>query len=549
METTHRRSLIPWALRSHLYGVLGMGLGLGISIMVTAPAYLAAAKFVAGGLKQLGEEAQPIAQSLVFLTGPVERLDTIGGYVSYKIFPTAAILLAVYSAIQGAQIIRGSENKGLFDLWFAATRTRAEIFRDRILAFAVALLAITFLIFILTVAGCALAQDPLIAQAAGQSVAVMLVATFAFALSLFTSQFFATARTAAAFASLYMVASYFIANLYGSIGSWDVLRFLSPFFYYLQARTLVPGINFDLVAMSVLFIASAALTAGAWLGYSRRDANGVALARIRRNKSANYSFRPSFITRRMLWLNWIAEQPLGLFSWCAGLGFFTALEISLTPTALKLFEENGGRLAKILKEHGQALTEAAFLSAFVSTALMIVAAFAVTQVSRWVADASQHRNDVTFAYPVSRLRYLIERTLNLLVVSVIVVAGMIAGALIGAALGNVSLDLAGLGRTALVLVLLSFAIGGFGLLMTTLLRTPAATALAAGLIAASFVLSLVVPLLKWPDWTAKPSLLNAFGTPYLQMPPAGDLIYLSGLGVAGVLLSYLAMRWGARIAL
>ena len=549
METANRRSLIPWALRSHLYGVLGMGLGLGISIMVTAPAYLAAANVVAGGLRQLGEEAQPIAQSLVFLTGPVERLDTIGGYVSYKIFPTAAVLLAVYAAIQGAQLIRGSESKGLFDLWYAAAKTRSAIFFDRLVAFAGALFAITFLIWVLTVVGCAIAQDPLVLQAAGQSVAVMLVAVFAFALSLFASQFFATARTAAAFSSLYLIASYFIANMYGSIGSWGVIRYLSPFFYYLQARTLVPGISFDVAAMLVLLAASAILITAAWRLYLRRDVNGVALARIQRNHSANYSFRPSLISRRSLWLNWIAEQPVGLLSWCAAIGFFTALEISLTPTALKLFEENGGRLAKILKARGQVLTESTFLSAFMSTALLIVAAFAVTQVARWVADAAQHRNDVTLTYPVSMLRYLIERGVTLIAVSVIVVAGMMGGALIGGAIGNVSLDMAGLARTALVLVLLSFAIGGFGLLMTTWLRTSAATALAAGLIAASFVLSLVAPLLKWPDWASAPSLLHAFGAPYLQMPPAGDLIYLGGLGLAGIFFSYLAMRLGARIAL
>src|SRR5439155_6434839 len=156
MDSRRSRSLVPWAIRSHRAGMLSWGLGLGIPIVIMAPAYLTAARAITGSLATLAAQAQPIAESFQFLTGPVQRLDTIGGYLSYKIFPDVALFVAIYAAIQGAQVIRGSESRGLFDLWFAAGRTRSAIMRDRIAGFLVALLVVVTLIYLGTVLGGAL---------------------------------------------------------------------------------------------------------------------------------------------------------------------------------------------------------------------------------------------------------------------------------------------------------------------------------------------------------------------------------------------------------
>src|SRR5579864_1182867 len=105
------RSLVPWAFRSHRIGMLALGLGFGALVAILAPAYVTAAKALAGGLQALAAAALPVAQSFEFLTGPVDRLDTVGGYLSYKIYPDIALLIAIYAAIQGTQVIRGSESK------------------------------------------------------------------------------------------------------------------------------------------------------------------------------------------------------------------------------------------------------------------------------------------------------------------------------------------------------------------------------------------------------------------------------------------------------
>jgi hypothetical protein len=127
MERTRSRSLVPWALHSHRNGAITFGAGLALLVAITGPSYVAAAKAIAGGLQTLGAQAGPIAQQFAFLTGPVARLDTVGGYLSYKVFGTISLIVALYAAVQGAQIVRGSESKGLLDLWFAAGRSRSEM--------------------------------------------------------------------------------------------------------------------------------------------------------------------------------------------------------------------------------------------------------------------------------------------------------------------------------------------------------------------------------------------------------------------------------------
>jgi len=528
--------------------MLSVGLGFGFLAMVLGPSYVAAAKAIAGGLKQLGAEAQSTLQSFQFLTGPVDRLDTVGGYLSYKIYPDIALLVAIYAAIQGSQIIRGSETKGLYELWYAAGRPRTAILRDRLISVLASLLVIVACVYVGTVIGGALSSNQFAVPALGQCVAVGLVGLFALSIGLLISQFFHTSRTAASITSVYLIAAFFIANMYNSLGALTFLRYLSPFYYYIQARTLVSGISFNWLAMLVLLVAALAAMFAAWRLYEGRDIGGVTLARIERTREADYGFRPSRIWRRSLWLSWISEQRLGLASWVLGIGVFTGVEAAVVPSALKIVNNSGGSFEKFLEKHGGVLTAAQYLSFFLTFTALLAAGFAVYEVGRWVSDATQHRNDAVLSQAVSMWRLLVERASSLLAMAVLVGVAVVGGTLVGAAIGGLSLDFAGLMRTFGDVVLLCFAVGGFGLLATTVFRSGAATGITAGLLVASFFLTTVTGLLSWPGWTNWPSVFDAFGTPYSSTPKVGSLIYLLVLGAGSVLLAYVAMRRGMRVA-
>ncbi len=527
--------------------MLALGLGFGALVAILAPAYVAAAKAVAGGMKELAVEATPFAQSFQFLTGPVGRLDTVGGYLSYKVFPDIALLVGIYAAIQGSQVIRGSESKGLYDLWYAAGRTRNAIMRDRTTAFLIALGTIVVSLFVFTVIGGALSGVQIVLPALGQCVAVGFVGLVSFALGMLVSQFFPTARMAAGVACAYLIAGFFVANMYDQLGALTFLRYLSPFYYYINARTLVAGVSFDVLSMAILVGASAAAMWGAWRLYLQRDIGGISLARVHRTRSADYTFRPSLVWRRSLWLNWIAEQPVGITAWVVGIAVFTATEAAVVPSAIRLVDNSGGQLEKFLEKHGGLLTPNQYLSFFLSFTALLVAGFVVAQVARWASDASQHRNDIVLTQAVSMWRMLLERTVTLLVLAALVGAAVVLGTFVGTLIGGYSVNAGGLARTFVDILLLSFAVGGIGMLATTLFRSATATGVTGAVLVACFFLTTVTALLSWPSWTNRPSVFDAFGTPYVSMPVTGSILYLGVLGVAGVGLAYYGMRRGLRI--
>ncbi|MFZ0179843.1 MAG: ABC transporter permease subunit [Candidatus Dormiibacterota bacterium] len=546
MAATRSRSLIPWALRSHRNGAIAFGAGLALLVAITGPSYVAAAKAIAGGLKTLAAQALPFAQQFAFLTGPVARLDTVGGYLSYKVFGSITLIVALYAALQGTQVLRGSESKGLFDLWFAAGRSRTEIFRDRVLSFLAALLAVVALIYVGTGLSGSLSGEQLWASALGQCIAVGAVGLVAFSIALLVSQFLHSTRTAAGLASVYLVAAYFVANISDSLGAASFLRFLSPFFYYLQERTLVPGTSVDIAALVVALALAATLTTLAWRLFLARDAEGVTLAGIRRTRALDYTVHRSRIVRRWLWLSWIWEQRLALASWCVGIFTLTAVEAAVVPTALNLIKNDHGSFSKLASV--ASLTEGQYVAFLLTFVIVVVAGFMVTEVAHWVGDASQHRIEALLAQPVGLRRFVAERVGSLVVMSGALAGALVLGAMTGAAIGGYSLNGGGLLRTFVTAILFGFGVGGVGLLVVAVFRSAASTAVIGALLVACFFLTTISGLLRWPNWTNRPSVFDAFGSPYQGWPATGGLVYLGALGVVGAAATYLVMKRGARIA-
>ncbi len=181
-------------------------------------------------------------------------------------------------------------------------------------------------------------------------------------------------------------------------------------------------------------------------------------------------------------------------------------------------------------------------------AALIAAGFMVAQVAHWASDATQHRVDIALTQPVSMWRFVVERAVTVLVLAAVIGLAVALGTWVGTLIGGYPASFTGLLRTFLAIVLLSFAIGGVGLMVVTVFRSAAATGITGGVLVASFFLTTVTGLLSWPAWTSRPSVFDAFGTPYLSTPAAGSLAYLFALGAGGLLVAYVAMRRGMRIA-
>jgi ABC-2 type transport system permease protein len=523
----HRRGLIAWALGGLVF-LLFLGWG-----------YAAAIERLPGGAKALGASARPLAEALRVLGGRPVRLDTFGGYISWRVFSIGPLLLGIYAAIQGARVVRGEEERGVVDQWLAAGWSRTAIVRDRAIAFA-GVLATVALAYGLGLWGAAAINGD--SGAAGAAlwtgVELSLTAGVFFAFALLLGQLVGAARTASGLAAFAMVTLYVVTNLADSLGRLAVLRFASPFFYYQQSRPLIPGMRISIGATVALLGAFVALTALAAVAFVRRDC-GAGLLRWRstQQQRARRAFRLGSPAMRSLWTAGLRDQPITLLAWSFGIGAYMVLNVSIAPLVADLAREFLGRL---LPPGGVIIDEYLSRAVFQFAALLL-GAFVIAQASRWEGDLRHGRVEMALSCPVSRVRLVAERLLGLAVAVALVLAAITAGIWVGAQSAGISLHGGPLLRALAMMALFAFALGGLATLLAAWhpgLTVPVLSCV----LGAALVVILLQTLFAWPDWVARLSLLDAYGSPYTAVPSATQLVTLAGLALAGTALGMVATQ-------
>lgn len=533
------RSLVGHTFRSHLGSALAIGIGGGAGLWIFGLGYAQESARFVGGREALGQSMQVAAEAMRVLRWPAERLDTLGGYMTYHNLTLLPLLVGLYAIVQGAQAIRGAEERGVLEMWLASGRSRASIVVARTVGFLAAL----------CVAALGLGTGTALALAAGGesapgaallAVAVGVLAAFVFyAAALLVSQVFRTSGRAVGLTSLVMVILYVANNVSDQIGVFGALRFASPFFYRQSSDVLVPGHAFDTGATLVLAIAAAALVVGAIVLLDRRDYGAPLWRSPERAGSAGVGML------RSPWLRTIALASLGeqrgaIFAWIVGTGVFLGTFALLIPAAVDLWDSMP--LLRQLLAGPSGSLEDRYVSFAIAIIAPATAAFAVVQCSHWVADEAAGRTEMLLSCPVSRGRLLTHRAVVVGVGALLTVAGGFAGLAIGSRIVDVALLGPGLARGALMLTLVALAVAGVGSLVTTIApRGPVVGLLVAWIVASSMLVE-IVPLLAWPAWIARLSIFDALGEPYLVSLELGRVMLLAALAFGGPVLARFAAQ-------
>ncbi|MGC8460996.1 MAG: hypothetical protein ACP5OR_04035 [Candidatus Dormibacteria bacterium] len=382
----------------------------------------------------------------------------------------------------------------------------------------VTLLALLVMVYIGTVIGGAVSQTNLVGSAILQVVAIGVIAVTALGFGILLAQFFATTRMATGIACIYLVASYFIANAYQSFGWPSCLKFVSPFYYYQDARSLVPGLVLHPLMLFIPFSARcAAIVVGGFL-YSRRDIDGVVF-HLKQGAAVNHiPFHRSRLSRRTFTTSWLTDQKWGILG-------------------------KTGRLHTILERSGAVShVQSAIVDSIFAFAALLMTACVVTLVASWSQEASSSRIDIDFSLPITEVRYVMERTLQLAIVALGFACAAILGIVIGSHFGKFTVAGGGIFRAWWDIVLIAGAVGGVGIASAVILRTPTAIVVPILLMAGSYGFMIVSDVLKWPKWITELSIYSAFGTPYLKMPDLQGILYLAGLWLAGTVLAVWCMH-------
>lgn len=503
-----------------------------------------------GGPEALASSVAASTEAMRIMRWPAERLDTLGGYLTYHNVILLNLALAIYGAIQGVRAVRGAEDKRIAEELLATGLSRRAMVWNRALGFLVAALLICGAIAIGTGAGLQLAGSPDWSGAAITLLNSALVAVAGFAWGIAISQLVPSSRGASATAAAWLVALYVITNLDEELGSAAVLRWISPFYYANQSRAMVPGNGLDVAAAAALVAMSVALLWAAATSFDHRDYVASALVRhqaspstgSRANLDAAQSHAstharavPTFMVSSV-WTLALRRGAWGLLAWVGGTAALVATLAWAEPAVMDVWSGFDYLAALSGGDPSQGATQL-YWTVTSEIVVPVIAAYVVVQASGWVADLAQGRVEVILAGPVSWTRLVVGRWVE----SLVGVAAIAGGAIATLFLGGLAVDAApdgfGLLRLAVMYLLFGAALSAMASLLVAWLRGTVSVGALATVVIASYMLTLLVALFGWPDWINRLSIFWAFGHPYLQWPPASAFAALAIFTIGGMTLA------------
>ena len=228
------------------------------------------------------------------------------------------------------------------------------------------------------------------------------------------------------------------------------------------------------------------------------------------------------------------DQLPRALAWAIGLAIWGALLSSLAgpfadqigkdPTLTDLF-------GKIFPGLSFA-TPAGWLQLYLELFLIAAGFAGATFVSKWASDESDGRLETVLATPLARIRWVLAGGIAAFLAVAVMTGGFAFGILLGAVASNVSAGTAVVGTLAMGLVAVAYV--GIGFAIGGLWRTSIAAELTAVLVVVTYLIDLLAPPLKLPDWVHQLALTSHLGLPMAgQWDPVGVVACLV-LAVGGV---------------
>ena len=534
-------------IREHTSGMIAWVVGGGaFNLFETYALHTEMAEYPGGG-KALGASVTAAAEAMRPLRWPVERLDTLGGYLTYHNILFLQGFLAIYAVVQGVHAVRQPEEQGALDQILAAGRTRADFLRDRALGFGAVVLIITLGLAVSVAGSLAFVGEPE-TLASFVSIGSVGLCTFAaFSLGLAIGQVPTSSRAAMGVANLTIVTIYIMSNEADNLGPVGLVRWISPFDYANRSRALVPGVGWDPRAMLALVAMAAIGLALARWGLERRDIGATPVrGRLAERRSASPVTvqRPSL---RSVWSEQLVRHRLALATWALSAAGMSALWTALEPIVAEAW--NSSAFMKAFLGGTSASDIGALYTSFACDIVAaIVVAYAAANAGTWVADLLQGRVEVVLAAPTSWTRLFAQRILAGVIGVVVITAAWIAAMIIGSAWTSVSLDGAGLARTVIMSVLIGWAASAIAAVFVAWTRHSYATTLLIVYVVVAYTLSWFVQVLRWPEWINRLSVFSAFGHPYDAWPDTLSIAILVTVGVGATVLTALIAERTPKIA-
>src|ERR1700694_3583487 len=533
--------MIGWmAWRLHRRGLIGFSVGGFVISVFYGFAYLQAAGTTAASQAAFGNSISLVAKQFAFIIPLPVHPETLGGYEQYKWLSGAIVLMMIWATLAGVGVGRGDEDRGITEQWIAGGISRTRLLLARSSAFAVVLVVACFgsVVGISAVAP-AVQQDPNLAGEILKAVSMVAGLFTCYTIALLVSQLPAERQTATALGVGAPVLLLIVNGIADTIDSVSWIGVFSPFHWMEKTGSAAPGGTFDLGATVGLAVAAGALLGVAIPIFRRRDI-GSGLFSWGRHTGAAVRVASRNLMLRLPFTEGLWEQRVGLAVWVVSTLLLGSLMVSVTKsTADALFSDP--RLAAVFLHAAPGPPYAALLGfIWFGIALLLLAGYAVVQVSRWAAQDQEGRVEMLLSAPISRSRVIIDRALEFAVASLLIVIGGCVGVAVNVPSSGLQLDAGHVFTASLLLWPFALAFGGLGVAVAS--RWPRiAVPLLATFAVVEYFLGDLAPLFKLPDWVANLSVFHLYGNPVVgatSWTPALSmlLLFLVGFGAALILM-------------
>jgi polyether ionophore transport system permease protein len=419
------------------------------------------------------------------LYGTPHDLLSTGGYVSWRVGGTMAVLAALFGLLGAVRAMRAEEDSARADLVLSGTVSRRGIFLAQLAAIAGGAAVLWLALFVSFLAG----RLPAGGSAYLALSIVSVVPVFA-GVGALTSQLAPAKRLATGLATAVLVTAFALRAVPAlSSAGLGWLRWTTPLGW---AEELRPFSDAQPLVLLLPALTAALLLLAAGALYLRRDiGRGLLPARETAAPRTGLLGSPAALALR-------SERGM-LVAWLVGVGAFAllmgVLSGAVTPD---VFSENVQRQLDKLGA-GSVVTPSGWLGFSFVFFILAVSLFCSMQIAAIREEESEQRLETVLALPVGRRGWLVARLLLAAGGAAVIAlaAGLLAWAGAAAQGADVSLpEMLGAGANTLPPALLFLALGALAFSLV-----PRASALVAyGLVGLAFLWELFGALLEVPAW-------------------------------------------------
>ena len=481
-----------------------------------------------------GMTALPLA--LRGLLGEPINIDTLGGFISWRVGNTLPVVLGLWSVIALSSTLSGEAAKGSLDLLTSTPQSRRSIALQKLAAHVTALAAAMVLFALITwLTGIAFAVLPgdeiALSSAFGQALLYGLLMLAAGSLAFATAPFVGRTR-AAAFGLIALFAGYLI-NSYGSLS--PVIEVLEPMSWYAWTAGHRPlaGVT-DWPSLGLLAAVTAAFLAIGVLAFERRDLGDSAALRWLRLPSLPAGIGGPF-TRQL------ADRTGIAIAWGLGVGIYAILIIASTEafaTMLASIPQIGALIKTVYPDVDFTRPAGLLQLTFFAFGSFILGLAGASFLAGWSSDEGRRRLDLVLAAPLSRARWAIQSGFGVL--AAIGVMTLVLSVFVGVGIASQGNDITEPVLGVGVLGLATAAFTGIGLAVGGLVRASLAAGVTAGLVIGTFLLDTLGEALDLPDPILDLSLYRHLGQPMAGAFGLGGIIAAVVLALGGLLVG----AWG-----